>query len=212
MVKVFGFLLVALVLVAIVFGTSQALAGIAGSAHDFSLESWSTNDICGPCHTPHNSVSGGAPLWNHTNTTYSTWTMYDNTNGTQDSSVPINTALGPVSKACLSCHDGTTAVDAFGGATGTVKIAGAGPYVSMLTVGGSGDLSSDQPISITYDTALSVTDGGLHDPTNAVIAKLLIDKKIECSSCHDVHNAGGFASLLRVDNTDSALCLTCHDK
>jgi predicted CXXCH cytochrome family protein len=208
--KVFGFLLVALVLlVAIVFGTSQALAGIAGSAHDFSLESWSTNDICGPCHTPHNSVSGGAPLWNHSNTTYSSWTMYNNTNGTQDSSVPANTALGPVSKACLSCHDGTAAVDSIGGATGTVFIS---TFGSTLTVGGSGDLSSDHPISITYDSALSGVDLGLHDPTNAATAKLLINDKIECSSCHDVHNAGGFSSLLRVDNTDSALCLTCHDK
>ena len=35
--------------------------------------------------------------------------------------------------------------------------------------------------------------------------------EVECASCHDPHYAG-HDSLLKVDNTDSALCLTCHDK
>ena len=153
--KVFGFLVVVLVLVAALFGTSLALADIAGSAHDFSLESWSTNDICGPCHTPHNSVSGGAPLWNHTNTTYSTWTMYDNTNGTQNSTVPAANALGAVSKACLSCHDGTTAVDSFGGATGADMI---GAFGSSLTIGAGGILTELLADTITCMIPASEAD------------------------------------------------------
>ena len=207
--KIFGFLVVVLVLVAIVFGTSQALAVITGSDHDFSGETWSLDDICGPCHTPHNSVSGGAPLWNHSNTLTTSWQMYDNTNGTQISTVPAANALGAVSKACLSCHDGTTAVDSFGGATGADMI---GAFGSSLTIGAGGDLRSDHPLSITYDSPLATADGGLHDPTNSTIAKLLINSKIECSSCHDPHNALNVRPMLRVDNTDSALCLTCHDK
>ena len=36
-----------------------------------------------------------------------------------------------------------------------------------------------------------------------------------CGSCHDVHNTAtpaGVGYLLIKDNTDSALCLTCHNK
>ncbi|MFZ9024294.1 MAG: cytochrome c3 family protein, partial [Anaerohalosphaeraceae bacterium] len=36
--------------------------------------------------------------------------------------------------------------------------------------------------------------------------------KVQCSSCHDVHNTPGVAGLLRIANTNSDLCLTCHDK
>jgi len=37
---------------------------------------------------------------------------------------------------------------------------------------------------------------------------------VSCVTCHDVHNAGasGEAGLLRISNTGSALCLTCHNK
>lgn len=183
-----------------------ALASIEGSAHDFSDEAWSTNDICGPCHTPHNAFTGGAPLWNHSNTTVAAWTMYDNTNGTQNSTVP--SAPSTVSKACLSCHDGSIAVDSFGGAPGSVNISS---YPGKQ-VGASGNLANDHPISITYNTALATADGGLYNPTNAAVAALLLSDKVECASCHDVHNTAANPSLLTVDNTDSALCLTCHNK
>ena len=71
-----------------------------------------------------------------------------------------------------------------------------------------------------YDSALAVTDGTLFDPTTKITvlggtisADLLNDSdKLECSSCHDVHNADSNPHLLRIDNTGSALCLTCHDK
>ena len=43
---------------------------------------------------------------------------------------------------------------------------------------------------------------------------LLIDNKLECSSCHDVHNgaAEDVGNLLVKSNSGSALCLTCHLK
>ncbi len=182
---------------------------IVGSAHDFSDDSWNTTgQICLVCHTPHNadvSVSN-APLWNHetstaTFTTYSSATM-DATTGQPDAS----------SKLCLSCHDGTVAVDNFGGQTGGTH------FMTGDALTGT-DLSDDHPISITYDAALAALDGGLFDPTNTnsglggtISEDLLIDNQVQCASCHDVHNGSGVDKLLRISNAASALCLTCHDK
>ena len=95
---------------------------IVGSAHDFSDDSWNTTgQICLVCHTPHNAdvTIANAPLWNHESTvaTYQTYTSatMDATTGQPDAS----------SKLCLSCHDGTVAVDNFGDQTsGTHFITG----------------------------------------------------------------------------------------
>ena len=43
------------------------------------------------------------------------------------------------------------------------------------------------------------------------VMNLFDDDALESASCHDVHGAGGNANLLLVDNTGSALCLTCHE-
>jgi len=132
----------------------------------------------------------------------------------------MNATLGQPSassKACLSCHDGTVAIDSFGGKTGTSFIGGRdkiGP-----------NLSDDHPVSFTYDTVLATADGTLFDPSTKTVPGLggktiaqgmLIGGKIECSSCHDVHKSKGYspssAKLLIINNSGSALCLTCHNK
>lgn len=203
--------LLVLVLV-ILTGNQTVFAVITGSEHDFSGESWnSTGEICIVCHTPHNATSTIAPLWNHRITT-ATFTVY--------TSETLNAIVGQPnasSKACLSCHDGTVGVDAFGGRPGTVFITG---EANLGT-----DLSNDHPISFLYDAALAQLDGSLYNPTVRTVPALggrtvdngmLIGHKLECGSCHDVHNNKGDAPttehLLLVNNADSALCLTCHNK
>jgi predicted CXXCH cytochrome family protein len=182
---------------------------ISGSEHDFSAELWNTSgEMCIVCHAPHNAdVSiADAPLWNHQITTQ-VFTLYtsstfDGVAGQPDAS----------SKLCLSCHDGVTAVDNFGGETaGTEFITGA----RNIDV----DLSDDHPVSFTYNTALATADGGLKDPATdpsglggTINADMLIGGKMQCASCHDVHNTAGEAHLLRLSNASSALCLTCHIK
>ena len=182
----------------------QAEAGIAGSAHDFSSQGWSGGQICEPCHTPHNASTAG-PLWNHA-VSAASYTLY--ASGTMDAG-PAQPA--GVSLLCLSCHDGTVALDSFGGATGTNTITG-----SALV---GTDLSNDHPISFAYDSTLASSDGELHDPSTAsttlggtIDADLLFSGQLECASCHDVHDAAGNAFLLKIDNAGSALCLTCHAK
>ena len=189
--------------------SSLGVAQINGSAHDFSSRSWnSTNEICVVCHTPHNADTSviDVPLWNH-QVTNATFTVY--------SSATLDAVVGQpdgASKLCLSCHDGTIAVDSFGGATdGTHFITG---QHNLGT-----DLSNDHPVSFTYDTSLANDDGGLYDPASTmsglggtIADDLLIANRVQCSSCHDVHNGSGLSKLLVKSNTGSALCLTCHDK
>lgn len=190
----------------------SALAAISGSAHDFSSDSWnSSGQICIVCHTPHNAKSTIAPLWNHKLSTQ-TYTLY--TSSSLDATLAQPSSS---SKACLSCHDGTVALDSFGNNTGGTLLTG-GENVGI-------DLSNDHPVSFVYDATLALNDGGLRDPstpvptlgTDKTIASgMLIGGKLECGSCHDVHankgDAGTASNLLLVSNTGSALCLTCHDK
>lgn len=200
---------------------------ITGSKHDLSGNAWTNGQICIVCHTPHNA-NPAVPLWNHAQST-ATYTLYTNP-ATLNATTAQPTG---VSKLCLSCHDGTVAVNSFGGTTGAVTIAASANFGT--------DLSNDHPIAFTYNTALATTDGALWDPavktatigsgtktkTGTLNATLLYNGSLECSSCHDVHNtftlpAGTTAGtsgtgatsnkLVKVSMFGSALCLTCHDK
>jgi predicted CXXCH cytochrome family protein len=182
------------------------MADIRGTSHDFSSQPWSGGEICVVCHTPHfadTSVTD-APLWNH-EVTAASYSLYSSPTLDAAPSQPDGS-----SKLCLGCHDGTVAVDSFGGMPGT-------RFVFPASLIGT-DLTDDHPISIIYDTALATADGELFDPQSApsglggtIDDDLLLAGKIQCSSCHDVHGAG-FDKFLIKSNAASALCLTCHDK
>lgn len=192
---------------AVLWGTAHA--GVSGTAHDFSTSSWnSSGEICKPCHTPHDAGTdtSGAPLWNH-KTTAATFQLY--ASPTFNAGSTIGQPSG-TSKLCLSCHDGTVALDSFGGF-------GSGKTFAFLTLGT--DLRGSHPVSFTYDATLSTKDRGLYDPTvqtsglgSTIHADLLHQGKVECTSCHNVHNESGADSLLVKSNAGSALCLTCHNK
>jgi len=188
---------------------STLQAAITGSAHDFSTASWNfSGEICQPCHTPHDASLEvtGAPLWNHQVTT-ATFLLYSSP--TFEGGASISQPSG-TSKLCLSCHDGTVALDNYGGFT-------SGTTYANLTLGT--DLRGSHPISFTYDSALAASDPGLYDPAtrssgigSTIHVDLLHDGKVECTSCHNVHNESGANYLLVKSNAGSALCLTCHDK
>lgn len=206
------------------FSIANVTAGsITGTAHDLSAQGYSGGQVCVVCHTPHNSDTSvtDAPLWNHA-LTAQTFSMYSsgNLDATQDTQ-PTGT-----SKLCLSCHDGVTAIDSFGGNTGSNFVGGS------KAIGAGDNLTDDHPISITYNTALSVTDPGLYDPatravtigengdktrSGTVAALLLSSGKVQCTSCHDVHNnfvgpGTNDQPFLKVSKGSSKLCLTCHNK
>ncbi len=195
-----------------------AIGTVVGSKHDFSTSGPNAtykgtgNQVCVYCHAPH-STPGTTPLWNHS-LTAATFTLYSSP--TLDAGTLVQPA--GVSKLCLSCHDGTVAVDSFGGATGSKLVTGS-PLLGT-------DLSNDHPIGFTYDAALVTLDPGLKATTTAVTigasnagtiaTKMLVGGKMECASCHDVHNSTANtaveAKLLKITTAGSALCLTCHNK
>ncbi len=178
---------------------------ISGSVHDFSGNGWSQGEICLPCHTPHNADTTqlDSPLWNHEVTT-ATFTVY--------SSPTLKvTPLAPrgISKLCLSCHDGTLALDSFGGNLGSNYISG------EYNVGT--DLSDDHPISIYWSHQNDLQSLGCvqcHNPrpsdTNSDLP--FFDRYIECATCHDVHAGTSYDKLLRKTLQGSELCLYCHGK
>jgi len=190
---------------------------MVGTEHDFSNAGWNgSGETCIVCHTPHNgdaTVAANAPLWNHQLNPAATYTMYQR---------PLDGAVGAspnaLSRLCLSCHDGTIAVDNFGGVTnGTTFVTG------NANVGQ--DLSNDHPISVEYSITSAQTDGGLFNPNTTLVdlasgdgTKTINDglmdgqNIVECSTCHDVHAEGTTGALLKVNNQGSGLCRTCHTK
>ena len=177
--------------------------------------------------------------------------------------------MGSVSLACLSCHDGTQAMDvvinAPGSEPGSFNATGAeidavnigvmtGTPVPNLGV----DLTNDHPISMQYGGGGPVaTDsdgaftGTLGDPDFVAPVKATVNTNpiwwvdspvgtaltrdktdmilyarndlgtvqpfVECGSCHDPHNdATGTSTtsvqFLRINNTASQICTTCHVK
>jgi predicted CXXCH cytochrome family protein len=206
--KLVGLLTIAVA--GLVLGGVASAQGITNSEHDFSANGYSGGEICIVCHNTHNTDTtvSDAPLWNH-DVTAAGFTPY--TSSTLDASDVGQP--GGQSKLCLSCHDGTVAIDSFGGATGTNYVAG------NMQVGI--DLTDDHPISFTYSTGFA--DPDLFDPTVAasglpgggnVNEDMLFgpgNDQVECSSCHNVHD-DTFGAFLVKSNAGSALCLTCHDK
>lgn len=230
---------------ALLLASPAVQAGIIGSPHDFSGESWNItpsdpNSVCGPCHQPHHADSSIIPLWGHT-TSQGPWIMY-NTNTVPVSrmaAIPSATPTG-VSLACLSCHDGTVAVNSFGGALQ----GGTATYITNRANIGT-DLTHTHPISFTYDANLVGTGPGqdrfLNNPdttqvltpssgtfvpgNDMTVAGFLLtaNHKVECSSCHDVHNQAGTPfsitsnpKLVKIVGTQggrgSLLCRSCHNK
>ena len=222
----------ALIALAAALPLAAAKATLVGSAHDFSLATWasSSHGVCSICHDPHASDPNQlVPLWRHA-TTATVFTTY-----TSPSMAPSNVGvtISGASRACLSCHDGTLAINATLTSSGSSGTISQQPGVSAQSILGT-DLSHNHPISITYDSSL--VSRGMFDPTTATLqwgaglvgqtiqAALLkgaSHNMVECSSCHDPHRMAGDSALdsrmrritqLDTNGRGSTLCRTCHNK
>jgi len=213
--------------------TAQAGSGIIGSKHDFST-GWTFNNnpadpntVCGVCHTPHHADPNSGPLWGHDSLVnpLSGWTMYAQTIGQGSASSPdanihykVPTAPNASSLACLSCHDGTVAINAYGDSSAPNR---ANPvFVSSADAvsndqGLTRNLSHSHPISFNYESVVGVGAGKnqfIYDQSSPVLVPdansptftpgpdmtikgFLLDSQgnVECSSCHDVHAQLGSA-------------------
>lgn len=153
---------------------SFAFGEITGSKHDFSAATWSDNQICKPCHTPHNAdISLTGRIWAHTLST-ATY-KYHGGSVPGDGSTSTDAGTGSVTQTgmdnatrlCLSCHDGTVALDSFKGKDGgfgttsidTLKSADGSYNPNLGGTGAQPDLSNDHPVgySAKYDEWSGIT-------------------------------------------------------
>lgn len=163
-----------------------AASGIATTKHNLGTSGTGSNhlttgtgEICVFCHTPHGADSAAAaPLWNRKVSDATTYTKY-----TSPTLFNTTTLTGSMSLACLSCHDGTQAMDT------VMNAPGSGGYNSTgarMTVGNDGvttvtwtananntagamkagvaanlgvDLSNDHPVGMAYRNTTGATTG-----------------------------------------------------
>ncbi|VAX25988.1 Cytochrome c family protein [hydrothermal vent metagenome] len=183
----------------LVFSGGPAFAGIADTKHNLGTTGSGANhlttgtaEICVFCHTPHGADNSAVvPLWNRNLGDGTGFTTYASL-GTSTLDAKTATLVGSVSIACLSCHDGTQAMDVMinqpgsGGynpsgaaATGNVW-AGSSQLndpTKITTIGT--DLSNDHPIGIQYagggySTANLTASGGTTDPDFNATATALV--------------------------------------
>lgn len=261
---------------ALVFGVmGVAHAGISSTKHNLGTTGTGenkttagTDEICVFCHTPHAAdTTAPAPLWNKRLTTGASYSTYATLNSsTIDGEI---LSVGSISLACLSCHDGTQAMDNIinapgsggydvtgGGTNGLgwtwtgARVDANGKMINTATTLAmlGPDLSNDHPIGIQYcggGQTSGAPTGACKDkdfvaPQNATINTNLVwwvdttggtggsrDKtdmilysraftagtgpSVECGSCHDPHSSTN-NTFLRVSNTGSGVCLSCHVK
>ncbi len=192
-------------------------------------------EVCVYCHTPHAANANvSAPLWNR-NALAGPYNVYSSS--TINTSIPGTPSS--ISLACLGCHDGTIATDSIMNAPGSGANLG-GPwygnsaaplhYKMKAGAGACGtchtgavghdalksylgtNLSDDHPISMSYPTPAQDPDfNAPPDNQKGWSDVRLYASKVECPSCHDVHDPA-LAPFLRKSNAGSVLCTTCHTK
>jgi len=130
---------------------------------------------------------------------------------------------GGVSLLCLSCHDGSVAVNSYGNnfQPTASQSTGASFIGAQYVIGKDNYLGNHHPIGFDYDaveaidTEIRSADTAEMGGAGTVREHLFGDSGtlLECATCHSVHNKGNTGeSLLWRSNTSSRLCLTCHDK
>ena len=151
-------------------GAAFAATGIAATKHNLSSSgtgpnhTTGTDQICVFCHTPHGSdTSAAVPLWNKNLPAGNSYQVYNSVAASATSTIDgtIAANVGSVSLACLSCHDGSQAMDNALNKPGTggYNAAGAsigGVWTGSATMSGTPipvlgtDLTNDHPIGIQY--------------------------------------------------------------
>ena len=186
---------------ALMAASSVAMASVTNTKHNLGASGTNnhtnaTTEICIFCHTPHGGdQSVSAPIWNRTVSTTSVYTRFSSLGRiTFDAN---EAPVGSVSIACLSCHDGTQAMNAVINSQGSdsVYTVGIGTYagpggfsqtnmMSTLNASDNGsttgdiiylgtDLRNDHPISMQYGgggiNATTRTTGPTRDPDFAQV-------------------------------------------
>ncbi len=200
-------------------GSSAFGASMSGGMHDLSSTSSGPNksnsqtQLCAFCHVPHNSLPAvSRPLWSHTMTAQNlTWAPATTVRGTTLPTSITGTALAG-SRACMSCHDGTVALgDLLNGSGGTVS----GPNVTAGKLSGGPNflnpaaMESNHPLGVTQPANVAGFTGFKTVPASSAV-NYDASGYVQCGSCHNPHDDTN-VPFLKINNTGSAICVTCHD-
>lgn len=202
-------------------GSASAQSTVAFGPHDFSAGSAIRNtdasingQTCVFCHTPHQG-SVSVPLWNR-NTSTSTYQVY--ASSTMDAAAPTSAAIqSAVSGACMSCHDGSIAIDVLANLAGvahTASVAFTRQATAKATYGASGtgtnnimsggspllgsDLRNDHPITIMYETARAATPAEF-------VTQTITGSKITVGTTEPLPLFGASTATATVE------CASCHN-
>ena len=206
-------------------------SAVFGSAHDFKTAGeyspgGASYTLCNFCHIAHKF--GSAPtgpsylLWNHTLSSVASYGVY-----TSDSMASTPTDLGgqmTVSNLCLSCHDGTVAVNSWyevqAGTNFQPLPQGTLFMAEDHTVR---DLSKQHPVNFTYPDSTTAANIGILPSANTSSIDgngnvPLFAGKMQCATCHDAHAGPSSGAHLffrtfpstPAQTTTGSFCVYCH--
>jgi predicted CXXCH cytochrome family protein len=176
----------------LLLAVAMAPAAVSSPSHDFGPHR-ASDETCPACHTPRHA-GAAVPAWSHAFAD-GTYPLY-----VADQAGLAPNAPGAASKVCFSCHDGTVA-------SSVDSSQWAGPGSAVIPAMGTGGLASHgpdaHPVGIDYAST--------HSRSGNLSQTMLSNGRVECTSCHDVHNiyTVGGRSMTKVDM--STACRNCHD-
>lgn len=172
-------------------------------------------EICVFCHTPHNAAAGQKFLWNRI-ATAGGFALYTSSPTLNISVADKAAGISEVSKMCMTCHDGATAMNSMANPRSGIpndinlgdvwdpadpivqewgkNIGERGGYISGDTIPNTSNLTNDHPISFSYVNARTNEGAG--------------------TTLKDINAADGPKANGLVfwgQNGDMLECVTCHD-
>lgn len=196
--------------------------GVANTVHNLSIsgttqfKSTNEQEICVFCHIPHNAnlANNKKFLWSRNDPDTTTFALY-----TASSTLDFDASgitLSEISKMCMSCHDGVTALNSMANGRGaTINLVASrigdvynpdvlgiwGPNIGGGDVDGGilqgSDLTNDHPVSFEYRSSYDNGDMTIKMPVGdwngSMVGELPLwdngdgKKRVECVTCHDPH-------------------------
>lgn len=226
-----------LISVALITISVSAMGGtVIGSRHDLSafnqrgygsetgpMTGGTFNDYretCVYCHTPHNA-STDIPLWNRQLPDQIDYQMYSGPN--IDAAIPSNKAPDGISLGCLSCHDGSVAVDAVLNKPKFHDWFDAGVHYRMSPEGGVGSDSCGKchnrqegaygGLSAAHDATIRYLTKNLRDdhPISIPYPTFSQDSGFNQPLIAKTDGGRTFPNGVQTFDDDKVQCASCHD-
>jgi predicted CXXCH cytochrome family protein len=212
-----------LVALAVVSGSvwAQGQGGVKGSKHDLANGVNDNYEVCVYCHTPHGARTDiDAPLWNKPGGVQA-YRTYDS--ATIDGKI---LPVGSVSTACLTCHDGTQAMDtvinAPGRGLGNGRMgSGVGALSPNIIANLGVDLRNDHPVGVQYggfDDGRGQIDPDFVNSATGLQSAIMLGRRRWWVDTESVPNGNRDKTDMilytrSVDGVDQPFveCATCHD-